>query len=205
MKMLNFRIKREMVNMKSCRRFAYILCLSLLTGCLGNMNPTGGNSTPHYPYFITTEPVIVKKILVPVGTKLTYEEDFFREGQQDKILNEKKLTDIDFPAGKTINWGGVPIKSISKFFNSEMRGFSVYADFTQLNNEKQSNFSKLWQSCSDKIGIEIKNSEDWSFNKKNISDIKSCSVLYQRYFKEDVGQQTFLDNMYKELMKVNSN
>lgn len=178
-----------------------LLFVALLTGCIGNMNPTGGNSRPDYPYFVTTKPLVVKKIPVPVGTTLVYEESWFKKGKQNKMLSESKLTAIRLPIGATMNWGGVPITSIVQFFNSEMRGFSVYADFDKLNKEQQNRFTDMWQSCDDNLGITIKNRDDWSFNPKNIADVESCSVLYQRYFKDNKQQQDFLDEMYVEMMK----
>ncbi|OXA70299.1 hypothetical protein B0A67_16025 [Flavobacterium aquidurense] len=181
-----------------------LLGLLFLTGCVGNMNPTGGNSTPNYPYFITVKPLVVKKIAVPTGTKLVYEEQFFKEGKQEKMLNEEKLITIELPKGQFIIWGGVPVTSIDKFFNSEMRGYTVYADFEKLTEDKKTKFSEMWQSCSNDIGITVKNTEDWSFNTQNISDVESCSVLYQRYFKENESQQKFLNEIYSELLKVDS-
>jgi len=189
--------------MKIFKPFTFLFSL-ILTSCVGNMNPTGGNSTPNYPYFITTEPLIVKKIPVPIGTKLTYEEHFFVEGKQDHKMREEKLTTIKFPVGKELIWGGVPVSSINKFFNSEMRGYSVLADFSKLKDDKKTKFSEMWQSCSSDLGITIKNTDDWSFNKQNISDVENCSVLYQRYFKDDTKQQSFLNEMYVELQKINS-
>lgn len=172
---------------------------------LSSMGNPNGNSAPDYPYFITTEPVTVKKIVLPKGTKLTYEEQFFREGQQDKILNEKKLTDIELPKGKTIDWGGVPVYMISKFFNSEMKGYSLYADFGQLRDDKKSKFSEMWQSCGGELGVLVKNTDDWTFNTKNITDISDCSVTYQRFFKEDLHQQSFLDKLLNEIKKNGQN
>ncbi len=187
--------------MKLFRTFSSLLTL-ILTGCIGNMNPTGGNSVPNYPYFITTEPVVVKKITVPKGTKLVYEERMFLEGKQDKMMSEQRLIEIEFPAGQTINWGGVPITSINKFFNSEMRGYTVYAKFDELSENKKTKFSELWQNCSNDLGITIKNTDDWSFNKQNIADVNDCSVLYQRYFKDDEKQQAYLNEIYAALLKV---
>ncbi|MNK09111.1 hypothetical protein D3C87_270610 [compost metagenome] len=178
-----------------------LLFAALLTGCVGNMNPTGGNSTPDYPYFVTKEPLVVKKISVPVGTTLTYEESFWKKGEQNKMMSEDKLTGIRFPEGTTINWGGVPVTWISKFFNSEMHGFSVYADFNKLDSSQNNRFTDMWQSCSEDIGIAVKNTDDWSFNPDNILDVESCSVNYQRYFKNDKHQQSFLDEMYSEMLK----
>jgi len=180
----------------------FLLGLSLLTSCVGNMNPTGGNSTPNYPYFITTKPLVVKKILVPAGTRLVYEEQYFKEGEQKEMLSEEKLITISLQDSSTIYWGGVPITEINKFFNSEMRGYTVYADFKRLDIKNVTKFSELWKSCSDGLGISIKNGDDWSFNPKNIDDVQSCSVLYQRYFKDDMQQQQFLDNLYSELKKA---
>ncbi|HEU0126687.1 MAG TPA: hypothetical protein VFQ56_10295, partial [Flavobacterium sp.] len=197
--------KNNIINlyMKIIRSFTLLLAL-ILTGCVGNMNPTGGNSNPNYPYFITTEPMLVKKIMVPKGTRLTYNEHFFVEGEQEHKMSEQRLTSIKLPEGQTINWGGVPVYWIEKFFNSEMRGYTVYADFDKLSADKKTRFAELWQSCSDGLSITIKNEEDWSFDKNNIADVESCSVLYQRYFKEDEKQQTFLNDVLAELRKVAS-
>ncbi len=176
----------------------------VLLGLSGMGSPTGGRG-PNYPYFITLEPTTIKNILVPKGTKLTYEEQFFKEGQQDKIMNEEKLTSIELPEGKTIDWGNVPVFMILKFFNSEMRGYTVYADFNQLSNDKKTKFPELWQSADNELGIDVKNIGDWSFNKQNITDVESCGVNNQRYFKEDKSQQQFLDSLMKELLNIKQN
>ncbi|MDR6784134.1 hypothetical protein ABIE26_002477 [Pedobacter africanus] len=169
---------------------------------LKNMgNPTGGRG-PDYPYFITTEPLTIKKILVPKGTKLTYEEQFFKKGQQDELLNENKLTKIELPEGKPIDWGGVPVFMIIKFFNPEMQGYSVCADFNRSKDDRKTKFSELWQSCNNDLGVLIENTQDWSFNTKNIRDVSDCGVNFQRYFKENKERQQFLDELYKELKKV---
>ena len=42
----------------------------LLTGCVGNMNPTGNMTRPNYPYYTTQQPIAVKNISVPAGTTL---------------------------------------------------------------------------------------------------------------------------------------
>lgn len=182
-----------------------IFCLiifSSLGACVGNMNPTGGNHRPDYPYYITTQPMIVKKIAIPIGTTLEYEEQHFKSGQQDSLLNEKKLIQISFPKDHSINWAGVPIGSINKYFNSEMKGFSVDARFDQLPSNKQTRFSQLWQACDDDLGIRVKDTDDWSFNLNNIADIDSCSVNYQRYFKDNVQQQRYLNLLYQEMQKA---
>ncbi|WP_264550601.1 hypothetical protein [Flavobacterium sp. N2038] len=174
----------------------------ILSGLSGMGNPTGGRG-PNYPYFITTEPTTIKKIVVPKGTKLTYEEQFLKEGEQDEIMNENKLTMVELPEGKTIDWGGIPVFMIIKFFNPEMQGYSVYADFSQLKKDKKTKFSELWQSCNNDLGLLIKNTDDWTFNTKNIRDISDCGVNYQRYFRNNKEQQQFLDELYSELKKVN--
>lgn len=184
-------------------KFLSVVFLPLLTACVGNMNPTGGNSSPDYPFFITTQAQIVKNIAVPIGTKLVYQEQPFKQGKQDRLMSETKLTAIEFPHDQTIIWGGVPITSINKFFNSEMHGYTVYADFKRLPNRQKNRFNQLWQSCNDSLGITVKNTDDWSFNKENIADIESCSVNYQRYFKNNPKQQYFLDQLHQALNQVN--
>lgn len=187
---------------KFFKLFFLIISFTFLTGCLGDFNPNGSNSKTDYPYFVTSEATVVKKIMVPPGTKLVYEEQFFKKGKQDNLLNESKLRSIEFPTNKSTFWGGVPITSIVKYYNTDMRGFSVYADFTILGEDDKTKFSQMWESCGDHLGITINNLDDWSFNKRNIADVESCSVLYQRYFKDDVEQQNFLDEMYAALMEV---
>ena len=188
--------------MKCFLLFTNVLGLSLLTACVGSMNPTGGNRSPNYPYYITTEPTVVKKIRVPAQTKLTYEKHFLRRGEQKKQMREQKLARIELPAGETIIWGGVPVRSISKYFNSDMRGFSVTADFTKVNKVHKNEFSALWESCNTALSVNVNNIADWSFNIENISDIEGCGVLYQRYFKDDAAQQKVLDQLYQALRQV---
>ena len=187
------------------RKLKIIIALGVLSNlgaCVGNMNPTGGNGRPDYPYYITTQPIIVKNIAVPTGTTLEYEQQHFKSGQQDSLLNEKKLIGIRFPTDQSMNWAGVPIGYINKYFNSEMKGFSVYARFNQLTRNEQTRFSQLWQECNDDLGISVINTNDWSFNLDNINDIDSCSVNYQRYFKENLQQQHYLDQLYQEMQKA---
>lgn len=174
----------------------------VLNGLSGMGSPTGGGAA-NFPYFITTESILVKKMEVPKGTKLTYEKQFLKEGQQDEIMSEARLMSIELPKGETIDWGGVPAYKIIKFFNSEMRGYSVYADFNQLKDDKKTKFSELWQSCSTDLAVLVKDTGDWTFSLENIVDISSCGVDYQRYFKEDEEQQLFLDHIFNELRKAN--
>ena len=88
-----YAVERKKISMKIFKPLSLLFSV-LLAGCVGNMNPTGGNSAPNYPFFITTEPLMVKKIQVPVGTKLVYEESFFNEiwaiekGSNTECLNK---------------------------------------------------------------------------------------------------------------------
>lgn len=173
----------------------------IFSGVSSMGNPTGGRG-PNYPYFITKRPITVKKILVPIGTKLTFEE-FLKEGEQEEIMNLAKLTHIELPKGKTINWGGVPVYMIIKFFNTEMQGYSVYANLDSLKDDKKTKFSALWQTCPSNLGVLVKDPDDWSFNPKNISDVSDCGVNYQRFFKEDKEQQQFLNELLSEMKKIN--
>ncbi|WP_225034794.1 hypothetical protein [Winogradskyella sp. SM1960] len=184
-----------------------IILLLLIGSIYAYMNALGSmwvlNKPDESPYFITTESITIKNIPLPKGTKITYKKRFFWEKyEQEKLLNEDNVTDISFKKGVTIDWGGVPITSIHKFYNSKMKGFSVNADFDKLNNTKKTQFSNLWLRCNDNLGITVENTNDWSFNKKNILDIESCGVNNQRYFKEDKNQQRFLDELYSQLMKI---
>ena len=182
---------------------ALVIGLNLFFNAIrGIGNTTGGNSSPDYPYFITTEEMTVKNITIPKGTKLTYKKRFLKKGRQYKIMNEKKLTEIQLPEGETINWCGVPVYFIAKFYNSKMSGYSVYPDFSKLSDDKKTNFSELWKSCNNNLGVLVKNADDWSFNVNNIEDVSDCGVLYQRYYKDDKEQQKFLDELLDEMRKL---
>ena len=159
------------------------------------------NKPDKRPFFITTKPTVVKRVLLPKETKIIYEKQYFWKRYRQKTpLNEEDIVQISFKEGTTIDWGGVPITLIVKFYNSEMKGFTVYSDFDKLN--KKNRFSDLWQNCDDRLGITIEDEDDWSFNKINILDVESCGVNYQRYFKQDENQQKYLDDLYNELMKI---
>lgn len=189
--------------MKIFKGFSFLLLLCTLTAC-NDWRPRGENSGPLKPYFITTETMEIKKMSVPAGTRVVYKEHFYKEGQQENMMPERNIIALKFPKDKLVYWGGVPITSIERFFNTDMRGFSVYANFDNLSSDKETKFSKMWQSCSEDLGIALKEMDDWSFNTKNIADVQSCSVIYQRYFKKDKEQQEFLDDLYAELLKVGS-
>jgi len=63
----------------------------------------------------------------------------------------------------------------------------------------------MWQSCGGELDVLVKNTDDWTFETKNISDISDCSVTYQRFFKDDMQQQNFLDKLLKEIKKNGQN
>ena len=85
-----------------------------------------------------------------------------------------------------------------------MKDYSFNKNFDELNETKKTKFSNIWQSCNYHLGINVQDTEDWSFNKNNILDVQSCGVNFQGYFKEDVKQQNLLDNLYTELLKVSN-
>jgi len=160
------------------------------------------HSPDERPFFKTTTPVMLKNLKVPEGSKVIYEKRFFwKKEEQEHLLNEEHISEIVFTK-QAIHWGGVPIRSINKFYNSAMKGYTVNPDFSQLNDARKSRFAQLWASCHDELGVTIKNTDDWSFDRSNIVDVESCGVNHQRYFEEDQKQQDFLDDLYQELLQV---
>ncbi|WP_452231394.1 hypothetical protein [Lacinutrix sp. MEBiC02595] len=159
-----------------------------------------GSKPDESPFFITTQPIMVKNIRVPKDTKITYKKQYFWEKkEQTELLKEKNILKISF--NEVIYWGEVPITSIEKFFNPKMIGFNVNADFTKLNKNKETPFSNLWQSCNSALAIQVKDINDWSFNKENISDIQGCGRM-NRYFSEDIKQQNFLNDLNTEMREI---
>ena len=188
--------------MKKIKLPIFSVLFALLSGCNLSYNPNGPKATD-YPYFEVPEPLIIKHITVPTGTKLIYEESFFRSGKQSKRLNDKKLTGIILPTDNTIKWGGVPITAIRKYANPGMTGFTVYADFKLLGEEEKTKFSEAWQFCDTTISVNVQDINDWSFNKKNILDIESAGIAYMRFHKDDKDQNKALDDIYNALLEVN--
>ena len=171
----------------------------VLVNQLSHLGNTTGGRAPDYPYFILSDPIKIKKIVVPKGTKLTYEEHFYKAGQQTRLMNEKKLTRIELPEGKTIDWGGVPVFMIIKFSNPEIPGFSVYPNFKQVSNYKKTKFSQLLEtsSCKNEIDFTIKNTDDWSFNGNNITKVLDCGIKLLYYGEDE--KHTKQEELYKEL------
>ena len=91
-----------------------IACFCAYVDALGSMWVI--NKPDERPYFVTTKPLIVKQILLPKETKIIYNKRYFWQNyEQNKLLNEKNITQISLKDGTTIYWGGVPITSIVKF------------------------------------------------------------------------------------------
>lgn len=176
-----------------------VLIISCFVSCDFSLNPNG--PPDETPYFIINNSITIKGITIPTGTRLEYEKSFFRKKEQSSLQNEKYLTGIELPEGETISWGGVPVNRIYKFFNTEMSGYTVFPDF-ETKPYKETAFYAKWKEEGCRLGITVKNRDDWSFNKANITDVESCSVNYQRYFKDDKKQQDFLDKMHSSLLEV---
>lgn len=149
-----------------------------LTGCIGCYNPTGC-SRDTSPYYITTTTTQVRGITVPPQSKIKYKsQNAFQKEQQMKALKEKDITGIQLAPDTAILWGDMPSYMFIKFFNSEMRGFSVYPA-ERFTPTSQNEFIKLWQSCASDLDITLKNPNDWSFNPENM-EIRGCGVNIQK-------------------------
>jgi hypothetical protein len=201
--------------MKFFKICTFLWILLFFTGCDFSSMGTNGVGSLNLPFFMTTEPLQVKKLSIPIGTRLTYNEHLSKKGKQNEMMSEDELIDIDLPIGQTIDWGGIPVRGIDNSLRSAFRGLEkfkglhgiiVFGDVNQIKDDERTNLhSKLWQYCDNGIlGIAVKNIDDWSFNTKNFSDVETCSKKYQRFFKEDASQQKFLDEIFTELIKSGS-
>ena len=149
-----------------------------LTACIGCYNPTGCTADTS-PYYITQSTTYIRGITVPPQTKLTYKaQNFSQKNQQTKPLNERDLTDIVLPTNTAIVWGGMPSAKFIRFFNSEMKGFTVYPA-QGFNQNSSSEFLKLWQSCDSDLSITLKDPHNWTFDPSNM-EIRGCGVNIQK-------------------------
>lgn len=149
-----------------------------LTACIGCYNPTGC-TTDTSPYYITKTTTHIRGITIPPQTKLKYKSlNFSQKDQQTKPLKERDLTNIELPTNTAIVWGGMPSSKFIQFFNSEMKGFTVYRAQGSSQNSS-SEFIKLWQSCDSDLSITLKDSNNWTFDPSNM-EIRGCGVNIQK-------------------------
>ena len=70
-------------------------------------------SLPNYKYYIVKEPMVVKNLELPVGTRIVYfDTSLFGDGESSRPLREKNIYQIFFPDDKPLMWGGVPVSLI---------------------------------------------------------------------------------------------
>ena len=74
---------------------------------------------------------------------------------------------------------------MAEFFNSDLRGFSIYADFNNLSTSEQITDSQWWQSSNNELVAIVKYLGDLLYNKIHITDVNGSNINYRRYFKHD--------------------
>ncbi len=176
--------------------FFYVYILGLASAWNTNKNMHS------CPYFTVTKPIVVKNILLPPATRIFYDGKYpEKEGMLDKMLDEKEITSINFEyVENLINWGGLPITNIS--INNEKRltiGVNIY--YNCLKGEENQRKSKELYNypgfyCQD-LYVNIKNTNDWSFNLDNIKDIKSYGMFYREFYEDKKIPQNILDTYIK--------
>ncbi len=205
-----------------------LICLFCYLYFLGLANMWHVN-TDDRPYFITTKPMIVKNIKLPIGTEIRYTKKWFWQdyilkeplneedvesislhSQHDYIdfLKTKKDVPVDsIGSYKYIEWAGVPVRSI--YLSANKKHLVISPDFRKMSEDKKTKFSQIWQNCDKyakpfgELYISLKNINDWSFNKENILDIYSCSSQTRG---ETIGAQyhndKILDTLYQAMLEV---
>ena len=134
-------------------------------------------SLPNYKYYIVKEPMVVKNLQLPIGTRIVYfNTSLFGDSESSRPLREKNIYQIFFPDDNPLIWGGVPVTLIERFFNRDMKGFTVYPELgnsleSDENKHKlmeKNEFLKLWFMWTKNMDVNIKNENDWSFNPDNM-------------------------------------
>ena len=166
--------------------------------------------TPDYKYYIVKEPMVVKNLELPVGTRIVYfNTSLFGDGESSRPLREKNIYQIFSPDDKPLIWGGVPVSLIERFFNRSMKGFTVYPELgnsleSDENKRKlmgKNEFLKLWFMWSKNMDVNIKNENDWSFNPDNMvlggeADFRYIDYGNLEYFSDE-------NSMKEHLKKLN--
>ena len=170
-----------------------------LSACSGCPMIAGCNGTDRSPYFITPASKQARGIPVPPQTKLIYQSQHFKQThQQTHALKEQNLTSIALPENTAILWGGMPVEQFIQYANPAMQGFTVYPA-TGFKSEQSNAFLNLWKSCESDLDINLKNTNDWSFNPSNMQ-IRGCGRFQQRSeYTEDTFRQDEADEFLRKI------
>ena len=170
-----------------------------LSACSGCPMIAGCNGTDRSPYFITPVDSQARGIPIPHQTKLTYQSQHSRQTyQQTHALKEQNLTGIALPENTAILWGGMPVERFIQYANPAMKGFTVYPA-TGFKSEQSNAFLNLWKSCESDLDINLKNTNDWSFNPSNMQ-IRGCGRFQQRSeYTEDIFRQDEADEFLRKI------
>ena len=167
-------IKFNFLVFKGVKMKKYLFLIVLLFTMLSSFSYSN-YSLPDYKYYIVKEPMVVKNLQLPVGTRIYYfNTSLFGDSESSKPLREKNIYQIFFPDDEPLVWGGMPVALIERFFNRDMKGFTVYPELgykkekTKSELTEKSEFLKLWFMWSENMDVNIKNENDWSFNPDNM-------------------------------------
>ena len=167
-------------------------------------------SLPNYKYYIVKEPMVVKNLQLPIGTRIVYfNTSLFGDSESSRPLREKNIYQIFFPDDNPLIWGGVPVTLIERFFNRDMKGFTVYPELgnsleSDENKHKfmeKNEFLKLWFMWAANMHVDIKDEKDWSFNLDNMvlggkADVRDIDYGNLKYFSDE-------NSMKEHLKKLN--
>ncbi|USA54778.1 hypothetical protein NDN13_06215 [Acinetobacter sp. C32I] len=170
-----------------------------LSACSGCPMIAGCNGTDRSPYFITPVSKQARGIPVPPQTKLIYQSQHFKQThQQTHALKEQNLTSIALPENTAILWGGMPVERFIQYADPAMQGFTVYPA-KGFKSEQPNAFLNLWKSCESDLDINLKNTNDWSFNPSNMQ-IRGCGRFQQRSeYTEDTFRQDEADEFLRKI------
>lgn len=190
----------------------YLFLIVLLFTMLSSFSYSN-YSLPDYKYYIVKEPMVVKNLELPVGTRIVYfNTSLFGDSESSRPLKEKNIYQIFFPDDKPLIWGGMPVALIERFFNRDMKGFTVYPALgNSFESEKNKNklmekskFLKLWFMWTEQMHVDIKNEKDWSFNPDNMVLGGEAKISYLDYNNWKYFENGDIDkNMEEHLKKLN--
>ena len=175
--------------------------------------------TPDYRYYIVKEPMVVKNLQLPVGTRIVYfNTSLFGDSESSKPLKEKNIYQIFFPDDNPLIWGGMPVALIERFFNRDMKGFTVYPELgnsfeSDENKSKlmeKNEFLKLWFMWAKNMDVDIKDEKDWSFNPDNMilggkADARDIDYDNLKYFDGENSMKEHLRKLNEAARNVKYN
>lgn len=181
--------------------FTLLMVVTLLSSCyLSYFAKNMGSANPETrPMIELDKPTVLKNVLLPVNTQVLYDMNTHKKEQNIQEFRVPpyvlKYEDRANPQSY-IQWGGAYVDYMK--IEGQVLRVSTINDVKMPNHNE---FLRLWgqEHCEGKLLIKLKNTNDWSFNPKNMY-IEDCGLF--TYPENARAKAEFLQKINQALQKL---